>query len=285
MNRNPPKVSVITVTLNRAPYLKRTLDRLFEDPFRDREVIVADGGSSDGTLDVIRSYGDRIARWTSGPDLGEYDAWNQATRLATGEIIKWLPDDDLLRPGAIQAAVDYFDAHPDTDVVFGQTAFWDDRGLERTLRDERLMMDPARLSMHHWLRHTQGVTSVSAFLRRRAVERIGAFAIEYVCGDLDFWARAVRIGVPMGLMPQVVIDYNVTGQNTWTRRSRKLAWDVVRITARYGTPLDVAVALRERKYALLGIEPFVRRAEAAADALGIHPIRALKGLVSRATGR
>lgn len=283
MNRLPP-FSVIVVTRNRAATLRDTLDRILADDYPDREVVVVDGASTDGTVDLLRSYGDRV-RWISEPDRGEYDAWNKATRLARGELIKWLPDDDRLRPGALRAAAAYFEAHPGIDVAFGRFGVLERRDGKDALIAEPPHPDPPRFTPRDWLRHTQGVMSVGAFVRRRAVDRIGPFELGLICGDLEFWTRAAVKGVAMGLIPEVVADYRLTGENLSRVRKRRIAFEVLWLCTRYGTVSDLVYCAERRKYVLLGVEGTVQRLVAASQSVGFRPLHWARTARNRILGK
>ena len=234
-----PKVSVLVATLNRARYLKRMLDALFEDDYPSKEVIVVDGASTDGTVELLKSYGDKITRWISEPDEGEYDALVKGMNMATGDIAKWMPDDDVLRPGAFRLAVDYLASHPDVDIVFGQTAVWREKKGRPVFACQAHEADPSRLSARCWLHRDNELYSPAAFVRRRVFDRIGVLSTEYSCGDTEFWVRAASRGVKMGLMPETVLDYHYTGNNGVVTKKWRLRIDEVRLATRYGGKSDV----------------------------------------------
>ena len=266
-----PKVSVVIATRNRAAHLKRSLNRLFEDDYPNRELVIVDKASTDGTVDLLKSYGNRITRWVSEPDEGEYFAYNKALATSSGAIIKPMADDDLLRPGAIRLSVDYFANHPETDIVFGQTAYWLEWDGEPTLIRESHMTDPSRLTLHHWLHWKQGVESVAAFIRRRVFERIGPFSTVHSCGDLEFWARAARHGMTMGVMPQVVVDYYRSDFHISAVKWEELIADIICINREYGTSADV-LSWVLRKY--IWVMP-VRLVAGLCHTIGIHPVRTM----------
>lgn len=241
-----PVISIVVATRNRCAYLKRMLDHLLRDDYPNLEVIVVDGASTDGTVNLLKSYGDRMARWISEPDRGEYDATNKAIRMATGEIVKWMTDDDLLRPGVFHKAAEYLAVHPDIDVVFGQTAYWRETDREPVFLGTTSATDPARLGLRYWLRESQGVSSQASFFRKRIFDYLGPFSIDYVCGDTEFWVRAASRCVPMGLMPDVVLDYYYTGLNGAIVKSRRVTMDVIRINSRYGSVADILHAVFRR---------------------------------------
>ncbi len=280
-----PSISVVIATRNRAQTLRRTLEKLFESGYPDLEVIVVDGASTDGTVDLLRSYENRITRWVSEPDEGEYWAYNKGIRMATGEIVKLMSDDDVLRPKAFRLAAEYFTSHPETDIVFGQTVFWvDSTGSSKQIDDASGLLykpherDESRLTLRHWLRETTGVHSLSAFIRRRVFEKIGPLSTDYVCGDIEFWGRAALAGIRMGMMPQEVVDYHMTGLNGVTTKRWKVAADMVRINVRYGTRSDV-LHCWWRFY----VRPFLvwvplGWAVRICHRLGLHPLRAWRRL-------
>jgi len=112
-----PLVTVVTAVFNGQPYLEGCLESVLRQDYPNIEHIVMDGGSSDGTLDVLRHYDDRIAFWKSGPDKGVYDAWNKALAEASGEWISFLGADDELLPGAVSAYVALAAMHPEAEYL------------------------------------------------------------------------------------------------------------------------------------------------------------------------
>src|SRR5512143_842563 len=115
-----PTVSIVTPTLNQARFLRRTLDSVRAQTYPVSEHIVVDGGSTDGTLDILAREGERPAlQWTSGPDGGMYEAVNKGLAMASGEILGYLASDDVYLPWTIEAVVEAFAARPTVDIVFG----------------------------------------------------------------------------------------------------------------------------------------------------------------------
>ena len=110
-----------------AKYLAEAVESVFAQDYPRMEYIVVDGGSTDGSLEILDRYQGRLS-YTSGPDRGPSDAAFQGFRRAHGEILAWLNADDTYLPGAIGAAVEYLRAHPDVDVVYGEGWWIDDSG-------------------------------------------------------------------------------------------------------------------------------------------------------------
>ena len=114
-----PLVSIITVVFNGAKTLEQTIQSVLGQSYQNIEYIIVDGGSTDGTLEIIRKYEDRIARWVSEPDDGLYDAMNKGIRMASGELIGIINSDDWYEPNAVQLIVDAYCEHPDKRIFHG----------------------------------------------------------------------------------------------------------------------------------------------------------------------
>ena len=115
-----PSVSVVVPSYNQAKYIEATLNSLLSQQYSPLEIIVIDGGSTDGTVDILKRFEPHLAYWESQPDRGQTHAINKGFSHATGEIMAWLNSDDLLLPGAISRVVKRFQTQPSVNVVYGQ---------------------------------------------------------------------------------------------------------------------------------------------------------------------
>src|SRR5512137_2022999 len=111
-------VSIITPSFNQAPFLEATIRSVLEQDYPDVEYLIVDGGSTDGSVEIIQRYADRLDWWVSEPDSGQAEAINKGLRRAKGEIVAWLNSDDIYLPGAILQAVRAFQTEPAMGMIF-----------------------------------------------------------------------------------------------------------------------------------------------------------------------
>lgn len=123
-----PLVTIVTPSFNQSAYLEQTIRSVLEQDYPRLAYWVIDGGSTDGSVEIIRRYEDRLAGWVSEPDRGQGDALNKGLARAGGEIIAWLNSDDLYLPGAIRRAVDALTSDPSLAMVYGDVRSIDGTG-------------------------------------------------------------------------------------------------------------------------------------------------------------
>lgn len=112
-----PRISVITPSYNQGKFLRQTIRSVLDQQYPNLQYIIIDGGSSDGSVDIIKEYSDRIDYWVSECDKGQSDAINKGLSRADGEIVTWINSDDLLMPGSLQAAGQVWRNDPQLDLL------------------------------------------------------------------------------------------------------------------------------------------------------------------------
>jgi glycosyltransferase involved in cell wall biosynthesis len=121
-----PRISVVTPSFNQAPFIERTIRSVLDQDYPNFEYFVIDGGSTDGSVDIIRRYADRLTYWVSEKDNGQTHALNKGFRRATGDIVGWLNSDDMYPPGTFRFIAEEFRKDPALDVVYGNKAIVDE---------------------------------------------------------------------------------------------------------------------------------------------------------------
>lgn len=188
VNAVEPKVSVITIVLNGAPFIERTLKSVVAQTYRNIEYIVLDGGSSDGTQEIVERYRESVSMFKSEPDRGISDAWNKGLAVCTGEIVALLNAGDEFYPDTVENALLSFNLG--ADVVYGDTELVDDRG--------RLLRFNAGRFHLWWYSGGIGFYHPSVLVRRSLYETVGGFEtkLRYAM-DTDWILRAVFSGAVM----------------------------------------------------------------------------------------
>src|SRR5512138_1788368 len=123
-----PLVSIITPSFNQAAFLETTIRSVLDQDYPSLEYFIVDGGSKDGSLEIIQRYAHRLAGWVSEPDRGQTDAINKGFGMAHGEILAWLNSDDVYQPGAVAEAATFLQQNPEVGLVYGDATYIDENG-------------------------------------------------------------------------------------------------------------------------------------------------------------
>ena len=194
---------MITPSYNRAPFIKDAIESALRQDYHPFEHIIIDGGSTDGTLSILKEY--RHLHVVSEPDQGMYDAINKGINLAKGEIIGLLNTDDLYDDGAFNEVAEAFESHPHIGaVVGGASVFTDDEGCRRTIRLIS-WIEPNEL----WKRLTIGAPVTNAwFFRSSVFDSMGTFNQAYkFSADREFLLRFASADIPWVPVKRVLYQY------------------------------------------------------------------------------
>lgn len=186
-----PRISIVTPSYNQAAFLRKTLDSVLDQNYPNLEYIVIDGGSTDGSVDILREYNAKLTYWVSEPDNGQSHALNKGFAHTTGEIVTWLNSDDVLLPGALHAVGEIFARYPQIQWLTGQPANLDIRDHLRIFPLKTGRFRP--LILRGWY-HGRGfgfIRQEGTFWRRSLWEQIGESldeAMHYAMDD-NLWRR------------------------------------------------------------------------------------------------
>jgi glycosyltransferase involved in cell wall biosynthesis len=236
-----PRISVITPSLNQGEFIRATIDSVLAQQYPDLELWVIDGGSTDGTVEILKDYSGRLS-WISERDAGQADALNKGLARATGEVVGWLNSDDTYLPGALAAVGDFFRRHPDEDGLYGDALYVDRGGAAvrpyptrdfdwETLAEECFLCQPA------------------VFFRRRLVERLGGLDPELgVVLDYDLWIRLFRERAPARLRLPLATSRMYSDNKTLAMRPRAYR-EIFRVVSRHYGHVPYRWALGRASYA------------------------------------
>ena len=199
MTEARPKISIVTPSFNQWRFLEATIRSVLDQNYPALEYVVVDGGSTDGSVDILRRHADRLTGWTSEPDHGQYDALNKGFARTSGEIMGWLNSDDLHTPWTLALVAEVFAALPEVEWLTSLHPLgFDERGLPVNCatrgpysRKEFLRGD--YLPGFGW-RASGWIQQESTFWRRSLWERAGGCLDSNLrfAADFELWARFFR---------------------------------------------------------------------------------------------
>lgn len=195
------RVSVITVVFNGIDCIKNTIDSVIRQGYPNIEYIIIDGGSTDGTVDIIKSNNNRIAKWISEKDKGIYDAMNKGLRLAIGEWIIFLNSGDILNNAdTISLFIANCNRFLDADIVFGDTIL-NYRGKEILLKQNKKNI------------RFESICHQSQFIRREALINYGGYNYEFpIYADYEFQLSTLLKGRErIVYLPLTIVNFNTEG--------------------------------------------------------------------------
>ncbi len=189
-----PLISIITVVFNGEKYLEKTIQSVINQSYDNVEYIIIDGGSTDGTLDIIKKYEDKIDYWVSENDNGIYDAMNKGLQLVTGEYIGILNADDFYEPFAIKKSIELIQKN-DADYTVAQVQYVNTKNIISPIFP--LKKDKIYQEMFY--------PHISAFILRKAYQQVGLFKTQFkIAGDHDMALRIHLAGFRATYLDEIV---------------------------------------------------------------------------------
>ena len=204
------KVSIITVVWNNNTTIKNAIDSVLDQTYKNVEYIIIDGDSSDGTIEMIKSYGNKITTFVSEPDKGIYDGLNKGVSLATGDVVAFLHSDDIYASDAIvQKIADKFIQDDELDGVYGDLIYTPKDDTLKIIRYWKSNDFNIKLLKKGWM-----PAHPTLFLRREVYKKYGKFDLDFkISGDYDFMLRVLSAGIIVKYIPEVLYKMKVGGES------------------------------------------------------------------------
>jgi glycosyltransferase involved in cell wall biosynthesis len=229
VNTSLPLVTIVTPSFNQAAFIERTILSVLEQDYPNLEYFIIDGGSTDGSLEIIKCYQNRLTGWVSEADLGQTDAINKGFARSHGEILAWINSDDTYNPGAIREAVQFLIDHPDVGLVYGDANFID--AQEKVIgKFPAAQTDRTRL-----LQGYVHIPQQSAFFRASLWKKIAPLDSGFFFAmDYDLWVRLSGITTLVYMPAKTWANFRLHG-DAKTMAADERCWpEMLRVHRREG---------------------------------------------------
>lgn len=231
-DNNLPKISIITPTFNQAGYIERTIKSILNQDYPNIEYIVMDGGSTDGTVEILKKYSRQII-WKSEKDKGQADAINKGLKIATGDICAYINSDDTYEPGAFRKVAKFFAANPDKKWVYGKCRIIDENDNEiRKFVTWYKNINLVKYSYRKLLVENY-ISQPATFWKSEVNKELGLFDEgEYHVMDYEFWLRMGEKH-PAGVIPEYVANFRFYANSKSGMQTKERFQDELRVAKKY----------------------------------------------------
>jgi glycosyltransferase involved in cell wall biosynthesis len=221
-----PLVSIVTPSYNQGCFLRRTIESVLKQTYPKIEYMVMDGESTDESVEILKSYGDRFS-WVSEKDNGQTDAINKGFSRSRGEILAYLNSDDVLQPEAVEKVVNFLLDHPEVDLLYGEAYYID--------RDDQVTgLYPTREYSFNYLIGEDFICQPAAFWRKRIADRVGSFDESlYIVMDYDYWLRIAKAGGTIVHLNDILASSRAYPETKTLSAREKVYSEIMRISKKH----------------------------------------------------
>jgi glycosyltransferase involved in cell wall biosynthesis len=241
-----PRISVITPSFNQAQFIEQTISSVIFQGYSNLEYIVIDGGSTDGSVDVIRKYQSRIAYWVSEKDRGQAHAINKGLQRATGDIIAYLNSDDYYLEGALARVAEHFICHPEVDLFHGRCRIVDHLGAKLGARSGSITSYEEILDLWGVWWQRQNFVQPEVFWTKRIGDKIGSFREDlFWVMDYEYWVRMLRAKCAVGFIDAELAAFRLQ-PNQKSRQSDRSVDEILQLVRPFIFDDDQSIGWRKR---------------------------------------
>lgn len=231
MTSNPPLVSIVTPTFRGARFIEDTIRSIRDQSYPRIEYIVMDGGSTDGTAEIVERYPEVISTFVSERDEGQADAIRKGFEIATGDVLAWLNADDTYEPGAVESAVNALTASV-ADVAYGDMNLIDASGNK--IGERRLSPLPRFGRLQGFISGTLGLYQPAAFWTRKLCESVGGVDPTFqFTMDNDLFVKFVAEGARFQYIERPLTNFRVHAESKTSTMQDVASQDTARIAAKW----------------------------------------------------
>jgi glycosyltransferase involved in cell wall biosynthesis len=207
---NEPLISIITVVLNGAKTIEQTIQSVIQQPYQRKEYIIIDGGSTDGTIDVIKKYGPSLTYWISEQDKGIYDAMNKGIRMAKGDLIGIINADDWYEENIFNTIAEQYCGTGFDRVIYGLLRIFKDEAFYSMVGNSIRTLDKENI-MHP-----------TCFIPASFYQAFGKYNIGYrYCADYELILRYVNKGVKFSFLEQPIANFRKGGVSSRAKAEKE----------------------------------------------------------------
>lgn len=199
-----PRISIVTPSFNQADFIEETIRSILLQGYPNLEYMIMDGGSTDGSKKIIGKYALWLSYWVSEPDRGQSNAINKGWDKESGEICAWLNSDDIYEMNAFRLAAEYFAAHEDIDMIYGNCQVIDENGVFQE-EAPKMEFDLKALVCNKWF-----ISQPATFIRKQALEKAGRVNEDlHLVMDWELFLRIALTGSNIAYYPKPLARFRI----------------------------------------------------------------------------